>query len=790
MKGGLTTLGNLKIFDLLDSVAATATVTKIGAKSVGGWLYRIQLSAPIVGVTSVYPGRRPVLNPMSTILIKLVQIGDTKTYDDQWSNKEITTNTVIAEEIKLQTIAYQQSMSVFCEPICPNIISFIRILRGGIGMATLNKFPILREKIVSIFENPYYNIKSIGFIAMEMLDGCQPISSAFPLWGNRAGQLAVINPLSTVQENILQNYLYQLIRLKKLGINHGDTHLENALYIENYTYINNFRVYLIDFGRATIVDTNLTNQHGICNRGYWSYRQMHEYAQSKFNGNYDIFFRQMRRDYVEPAEISFLHHIYNTNNGANNILTSLHIAARNDGVNLISAFPNLKDSFTNNLIFRQRNIPLIETNLAALEPNLIPATMTTNCCQLIGIDGNSTYVTINRTYNNDIGYREYITELTYRVIQTSGKTIWYTDTELHNFGGGSGIFLWIIGMTPDKTTHVFMTEVISCFEIGTTHIHLAKHFNIINTYASGQFMKVGNTIEVNFYSRTFMLGPHTRIPALLTSDNIIDLHECVGLFLRVQLNINIHVNQQFNIIMQDINTRLYQHKTFINETNCCENNENNTLKLNHFIKVNEILLEQGREPLYIINTTKDECMSSSGGSISVLKNIDTEIDKDFNNIVNNNKINVAINNDNKIIKETDVVIKDDIELGKYKLNTINNLYNSEINEEFIKEIEKTENKILLKNVDILCQYVNKTCMNIFKISLNMILYPNINDNDESIDKIDNIQKQEKNIDYILNPLGGKIRTVKYHKKRTRSHKKRTRRHKKRTRRHNKTHRKI
>ena len=216
-------------------------------QSIGGYIYSVTSNDDTtIFLRGIYPNLAQPINKINKLLIKLVQINDTG--PNAYNNKEVVQLSTFVNEFRLHVDIFNKSNSLL-EPICPQ-----PLLSGVIDPSYPN---IVESYIlhncgeVTAFINQSSNNR-IGYIVMELLNGCKSIGTNF-------------NSKTIDEQKILCNaYLYQLMRLKHIGYIHGDTHLNNAMYVNesvyNYSDGNGPRVFIIDFGRTThFVPSNYTD---------------------------------------------------------------------------------------------------------------------------------------------------------------------------------------------------------------------------------------------------------------------------------------------------------------------------------------------------------------------------------------------------------------------------------------------------------------------------------------------------------------------------------------------------
>ena len=574
MKGGLVSvnLGTISFLDKLRELIRLQHITcvRIPANSGGGYLFRITITQPSNDFLSIYPGKQEVIFNTRELLLKLVQVGIRA--DDMHNGKEISLIATFNREVITQNTIYTNSMDYWFEPICPNIIYSKYFLRTDITP----DMTVIRDLLnLCMFDLNTFNVPKIigiGCIFMEMLTGTTQASVQFPNYNQHTP--LVLSP-TPVQNIVLKNYLYQLVRLSRLGYYHGDTHLDNAMVVNNYDYINNIRVYLIDFGRTkTIMNSNSVQL--VTNEVFWSYRQMQQYLTSI--GDLDLWYNNIRSNEIHRSRQHYIIKLYE-----NHKLSQLkHLSPTHEQLRITDS----------DMIFKSRNIPLRVVSVPD-ELRLNCNTVNSDC--IYKKNNKEGIVSINPQYQ-PYGQEE--------ITIISSITDTYIDEQFLNFTETDGIFLWVIGIRGGTTKpKIFFIWVNSCFEFATKHSVLIQKYSITSIYGAGEMIKSNNNLTFNLLSGTYMFMPLTQ--RVITHEQINQLNNSVVSFAKYKLN---KTQQLYTInmcIQCNQNIQLEAQVTdILNKNTCCKNNNYNLNQLNYFIKVNKIFTDISKAVPFIFNKTK------------------------------------------------------------------------------------------------------------------------------------------------------------------------------------------
>jgi hypothetical protein len=586
MKGGLVSLrDNTSIFDILNREAPHITIEDMQVDSVGGYLYKLIFSRDVPELVSLYPGTPDIVHPTREIIVKFIQINVTGSISEH-NDMEVVSRLDFFREITIQSNVYQNSMDIWCEPICPNIINSGSFSRNSIERNLFDSYFITRSIIQTIFSNA--DIDEIGFIFMELITGAKPVVDAFPRYATNP----LIRNLSDIQYRVLKNYAFQLIRLYQLGYIHGDTHLNNAMYLENYDYLENYRVYLIDFGRTTIVgNTPITDIYSYLDEdednpgtNYYSFRQMEHFIKNRVGQTEDSIIRWQNKQinkYIKFSKQRFIEKMYNQR-----LLLDPRL------LNLYQTHTNL--TFTNtDFIFQANEIPLRTYTLS--DDFVLYMNSSNNCCLDMSMNNTNIYVGIDNEFRSygqpDVTFLKRNPE----VFRT------YVDDEFLQYNIPSGIFLWVIGMRAGSLIpSIFFIVVQSCFEFGTKHLALMQHYGISSIYAAGEMLKNGNVLTFNFLSGTFMIYEFLNPPHNITQEILDRLNNVLIPFVTYKLNTNPAIQYDVRLTQECINLTVITDQTsFINEVVCCGNRNAKNIQLEYIRKVNEYYSRNGQTiPFY------------------------------------------------------------------------------------------------------------------------------------------------------------------------------------------------
>ena len=297
--------------------------------STGGFLFDVTFNRDIHGInlqicdTTQIDDAATVFRKPTKMLLKVILMDDAPgghfleitPRGGTYRRVSIISKVETKREVETQQAIFNGSFDQYFEAICPNIFYAINCRSvpdvGNTAERIFNKSAIIlqiaREFGVSvdcmrdrrgIVDNPG---RDLAFIFMEFPDNgrddtpIRMISDMFKPWGDPMKGQTPMPPVNTdAKRQLIEAYIYEVIRLWGIGYIHGDLHLDNALYVTRrglqYISGNPYRVYLIDFGR--------TEQRGVNNsidafrasatvNTYWSYQFMYDQIQRVTDRMYD-----------------------------------------------------------------------------------------------------------------------------------------------------------------------------------------------------------------------------------------------------------------------------------------------------------------------------------------------------------------------------------------------------------------------------------------------------------------------------------------------------------------------
>ncbi len=678
MKGGLVSNDLINIGDFLFNNIANVNVTPFGQRSVGGFLFKIEFAPSIsTNFVSVYPGIANVVSHTKSFLLKIVQINDAAQpgQKDPSYNKEIVTTQTFNKEVTIQNQIYNSSMDCWCEPICPTILESGTI--SDYTTTSIGKFISQTQVIHQLVHPNIAYLNKLGYIIMEMLENSKPISTSFPDWN--PNNKPVEPNLSQTQHRILENYVYQLIRLNQLGFKHGDTHLDNGLYVENYDYLNNYRVYLIDFGRTNqiIIDPNNPNQHKfnvnyICNYDldvngniYWSYRQLINYLIDPITHN--------------PYTPTELEQIYNNKtsivlNSMKNFVEKLFNRDVLREIKKLSTTHSILKKVTTDIIFKTNNIPLMNFTSCNLSLNMNQSSV--GCLTLPPPD--NSYVRANNTY---LTYGQEIITFV-----RDNHFVSYVDEHISLYPDKYGMFLWIIGIDPKtQNPRIYFALIESCFEFVIKHATLMQHYGITNIYAAGEMAKRDNELNFNFLSGTYMITPYMN--GMLNNSVIDSLNNVLVPFVDYKLN---RPTKKFNIqSLHNPGTSILNDVQIIAEPICCQDANYKVQQSKYFNYINTLFEDNQREQVFEFTRENPLQQIIIGGKEKTEVNINESLQNDIDN-------------------------------GMKQIITINDLWMNDLNTKLSKIIDEETNTNFQNNIQILSEYAAICCKNSFNTLINDI----------------------------------------------------------------------
>jgi hypothetical protein len=444
-------------------------------------------------------------------------------------------------EVALQRQVYANSLDTFFDPICPHLIyEKTHILGQPLNwcFTILNRNPQLAAIIAT---------SSIAIMIMELGGGggALPVEDVFqlpecrPEWGPDTPTTRKSNKTYADRDRIdnivMINYAYQLIRLQALGIHHGDSHLGNAMYVPchpDVPYYGGYKVFLLDFGQSTAIpqaERNNVNFGWHSRREWWSYEAIARIYQLLQAGTLPIntvlgprtvgivdFIQEMklwrRNSYLRicmlisqtPARLTAHHALVERN---------IQEFPRLGHMSFLINYRNANDENSKQWLFSRSNVDRRAMAITVPPEQAILLNDTLNCCRNPDTNRYYNYLSIGSQYRGSfIDGNARLVTLLHRII--------FMNQEL--LGAPDGYYLWVIGSDAGNRINLFTINIAHPSEIGTKHYHLMRYYGIQNYYLAGELEKNGNTISFNLVSGTFMRNwlvvevPVANINTLLT----------------------------------------------------------------------------------------------------------------------------------------------------------------------------------------------------------------------------------------------------------------------------------
>ena len=511
-----------------EDIILNSTHSLLSANSVGGYLYVLTVNTtnPFYGI---YPGYKNIVSDVNSVIMKIVYIKHDSedpiltSFDNNHQNKEVVYASTFVNESKIHTDVFKKS-NLLLEPICPRPLHFEIIEQNTLQPHQQHILKQYTEIKAFLKVNPDYKI---GIVIMENLDGCKTIGSQFPGYGIDLTKYTLDSDFTQQQQILCVSIIYQLIQLRDLGYIHGDTHLNNAMYMDeklyNYSNQNGPRVFIIDFGRTTKCNPNTTLQQ-ILTQGdkydwttrqeipklpkplWWSYKPLLTFASSPAYSNLYQNILNGRKTNID----TFLRNIFNN---------------------------------THQQIFKVPNLTTvinIEKDIA-LKIDGIPFR---TCTGVIPIIHHNPIFRCLTTYDpNDLS-----THIVNPILPTYDQTvvdqIWACPSLKLTYGFDSdfikappGKYLWVVGMV-NAVVHFAFVSIACPYETGTKHCTLIQKMNIDSLYAAGELVKHDNNnqIDMNMVSNTYMYAPHQRNDGSLTDAHLQILYEKIPMVVFALVN--------------------------------------------------------------------------------------------------------------------------------------------------------------------------------------------------------------------------------------------------------------
>ena len=701
-KGGTIGINSTEFQTLVDNAAASTdpndkfNISFLNLRSVGGYVFRIT-SNNLNNLKTVFGGINGIVQDGCEIIIKLVNLEDPLlgiNLGDMHNDKEIATMDTFTNEVNTQNEIWANSLDYDYEPICPQIIkSYIVRYRSPSLHNLANSFNESTDKdtfidIIRRYVNYVANrsgrdltdvkdnVRIFGILVMEFMRGSTSIKSIFTQQRydalNSPPNYYIRDDLQRDEKDILTNYLYTLCRLYKLGYAHGDPHLENALAYRNYTYINNCRIYLIDFGRTyrisndpnydiDSINIDLIFGDNLFPGGilFWSYRQNYRYAleMQGIYGSLSNFYNGVTNYIINDNRKKYLI----------NLMTNIQL--KNQMGEIYNLFkPTIAyNSIINQQFCQNLNLPCINITNNPLNNLMINVNLNRSflCCPT----GKSYQYILPAITSYDLNF---ITE------NYSNGNIYITyPEENENFRSNAGIYLWIFGVG-DLGTGIYMIESSNCFEITSKHCILAHLCGITSLYAAGELHYQVNDdgsrhADVNLQSGTYM---YTSLQNnTMTQQQFNNIKAMIGPFIKKVINRNRNVaDPEISVAVVD--------DSFINRQNYCDNNQIMSRQYNKLERMHHLYNRLYNRPL--INGYNDMNMCENG-----IRNLISPRQRGGGD---ETALEGKYDDENKSYL-------DDIELGKYlNLNTIKDVVPLKYKDDkgnviidVVEEMEKNKN---------------------------------------------------------------------------------------------------
>jgi len=466
--------------------------------SIGGHLFKGTMKHSGL---SLWGGREEFATKTKSFILKLLNIHPTSRA--LINNKEVIHKDTFKNEVQKQQEIFRKSMDFSFEPICPSVILSNTRTRDEIttdfaavtypdGGRTIND--IVQASVAAL------NGVKFGIIIMEIVENFRIAADYFP---NIRDGLHHYNDFcgpqisaqtSGIRKKILLNFAVQIIRLMAYGYRHGDPHLYNALVFQNYDYIENYRVVLIDFGRTEEVSPPDYSLNVLITPGtFWSHTIIKEYLTRKnltTPETYAAFAANIIDTYFKPKMTRFVKKLYK-----GRILG--HLQSLVDGVgvffSLVTGGPPIQ------LILNTDEHELINHVISSYAPTMPPGDVmisTNIACP------DSNVKAKQYSLNQSIAYAH---------AQNVTTDSIYSDSLKHLVPNARKpkLFTYVIGFVngenPPKCK-IFTARVYNCLEYGTKHLAIMRNFNIERFFGAGELIIEDRNIRMNFASGTFM-GP-------------------------------------------------------------------------------------------------------------------------------------------------------------------------------------------------------------------------------------------------------------------------------------------
>jgi hypothetical protein len=501
-----------------------------------GTLFELSSTSRALKSMSIHDGFQNV----TTMILKVAYISDVRRTINAFGRpKQTVTLANFQREATIQNQVYLNSLNTFFDPICPAIINCDNYGPGAARPPHIQRICAYPE-IRTLMDNNH-----VGLIFMEVGGvATNPVADVVGPW--HAGDTKLTEPYANNQSDqsiAMVNYVYQLIRLQALGIQHGDSHLGNALVCRSTNpYYQNKKVLLLDFGLSralTVAETNDINHRWYTTTAFWSYEAiqgMWNHLQAGtlrikdfLGANKTVNIRQFIDEMNFHKRKSYVDFIYE--------ISRNHLALQTMGryiTDNLARLPNLEDyGFLMNYrgvndqrskewIFTQANIlrRVMATDVSVM---IMPVNNSSNCCHNTARNGYYNYLERGNSYN----YQYAIDRHT-----ATGRLIRICQNQ-QLLDEPNGYYLWVIGSAADNITNLFAIYVSNPGEIGTKHAHLMRYANIQNFYLAGELQKTDDTISLNLSSGTFMFNWITMLGAAPAQATLDTCGEIAAIFFRL-----------------------------------------------------------------------------------------------------------------------------------------------------------------------------------------------------------------------------------------------------------------
>ena len=718
MKGGINSFGDTDTIGMfLNNGLRNQSIQIENFGQIANSSFILKLSWSILdnNFLNIYPGTDFIVSNTTQLLVKLVQINDN---DQSIKNgKEVVTSEIFYKEVEMQTNIYNSSLDCWFEPICPSIIKSGIVSYNSRQPTDLDEYNDVIEQLLRFmgFSSSDYKV---GYIFMELIESAKMVSTLFPDYSEQNPVIPNGN-FSDLQACMINNYVYQLYRLYSIGYIHGDVHLGNALYMENYDYIQNHRVYLIDFGKTEPISLSNNYLYTYTPHDFWSYRQMKSVLENVSLEQLTEMCNLYESTDINDARHRFIEKLYN-----DQILLRLNP--------VLITHPDLR-LLNIDLIFKVYNIPL--RNYQIEETLNVNTTFNNSCKYDIKSNG------ITKKYYINILKENYDQEIV-TMVKNANLIKSFCDSEFNSCILIDALFLWIIGVDVELKPKIFFILVESCFEFATKHSTLMQLYGITNLYCAGEMIKKGSSLTFNLLSGSYTILPF--LNGTITDTMISSLNNIVVSFAKYKLNRDGY-DYQIQMTSECLNnTLITDQPSLIIKENCCN------IDVSYFNSINEVFIHNGRDTIFGAYEITNGGESKS--SLVQRKGIPQNASSSKNYIENGKTVNYDKQNINPNIQN-------DIKIGEKLHYTINKLFMNETNIKFAKIISSETNINFINNIQILIEYAKICSMNLYNNCINTTQLSNSTIK-ENIIFINPISGKIENTKLTSNPISGTIKDTK------------------------------